>query len=281
MALHQHSCGCQLFFLLAANVGVVVVCTLLVARPAQAYAFKHRHANNGSAWLPATATWYGSATGDGSDGGACGYGKLVGTPYGKRISAVSPVLYRNGEGCGACYQVKCAQGGAGGGGLCSRSGVRVVITDECPGGYCAFGRTHFDMSGSAFRRLAFPPSNAQALLNEGVINVLYRRVPCHYRGRKIAFQVNDGATHFWFSVLIRYEADDGDLSAVELMEGQTHNWIEMKQLWGAYWCLNGGPLEAPFSIRIRTSMGSIVTAFNAIPSDWAPGKTYTSHVNFP
>ncbi|EMS45795.1 Expansin-B16 [Triticum urartu] len=58
-------------------------------------------------WHQATATWYGSAEGDGSDGGACGYGTLVDVvPMKARVGAVSPVLFKSGEGCGACYKVR-------------------------------------------------------------------------------------------------------------------------------------------------------------------------------
>eukprot|EP00250_Pteridium_aquilinum_P017243 c23526_g2_i1 orf=632-1519(-) len=232
------------------------------------------HNNYGNAWLPATATWYGSATGAGSDGGACGYGSLAKSPYGSRVSAGSPVLFKSGMGCGACYQVKCLAGG-----ICSTRPVTVVITDECPGGYCAFGRTHFDMSGSAFSGMASSIRTTQNLLNAGVVQVLYKRVPCFYpRGTTLAFQVNDGATNYWFSMLVRYEGGDGDLSAVQLMEkGQ---WKQMEHLWGAYWCLNAGPLSPPFSIRITSSSGSSLTAYNVIPANWVPGQTYSSRVNF-
>ncbi|MCO5562416.1 hypothetical protein L7F22_016043 [Adiantum nelumboides] len=264
---HKRTLFFQLFVVTYVN---VAFCTALGSRGH--HAFRHTHSHN---WLPATATWYGSPSGDGSDGGACGYGRLVRTPYGTHVSAGSPVLFRNGEGCGACYQVKCLGNG------CSQGGLRVVITDECPGGYCAFGRTHFDMSGSAFGRLALSHNDAPALLNEGLIHVLYRRVSCSYHGRDIAFQMNQGATNFWFSMSIRYEAGDGDLSKVQLMEGQSQVWRDMEHLWGAYWCLNGGPLSGPFSIRITTSSGSTLTAQNAIPYNWVPGQIYSSTVNFP
>ncbi|KAI5081665.1 hypothetical protein GOP47_0001408 [Adiantum capillus-veneris] len=269
MALsHAHK---RLAFFLVTNAIIgALCCKASGSRPHHALRHTHSHA-----WFPATATWYGGPYGDGSDGGACGYGTLARTPYGTHVSAASPVLFRNGEGCGACYQVKCIGGG------CSEVGLRVVITDECPGGYCAFGRTHFDMSGSAFGRLASSHNEVPTLLNEGLIHVLYRRVACSYHGREIAFQVNQGATNYWFSMLVRYEAGDGDLSTVQLMEGQSQLWINMEHLWGAYWCLNGGPFRAPFSIRITSSSGSTLTARNAIPYNWVPGQIYTSTVNFP
>ncbi|KAI5065275.1 hypothetical protein GOP47_0019970 [Adiantum capillus-veneris] len=229
---------------------------------------------DGSGWLPATATWYGSATGSGTDGGACGYGSLDSSPYGKVVSAGSPVLFKAGMGCGACYQVKCLAGA-----ICSPRPATVVITDECPGGYCASGKTHFDMSGAAFGAMASSTQSTQSLLNAGVVQVLYRRVPCSYKsGTMVSFQVNQGATNYWFSVLIRYVRGDGEISAVELMEGG--QWRQMEHLWGAYWCLNSGPLQAPFSVKVTSSRGASLTALNVIPANWAPGQTYASNVNF-
>ncbi|MCO5578138.1 hypothetical protein L7F22_031976 [Adiantum nelumboides] len=228
----------------------------------------------GDSWLPATATWYGSATGSGTDGGACGYGSLGSSPYGNIVSAGSPVLFKAGMGCGACYQVKCLAGA-----ICSAQPVTVVITDECPGGYCASGKTHFDMSGAAFGAMASSTQSTQSLLNAGVVPLLYRRVPCSYKpGTMVSFQVNEGATNYWFSMLIRYVGGDGELSSVELMEGG--QWRQMEHLWGAYWCLNSGPLTAPFSVKVTTSKGTSLTAPNVIPGNWAPGQTYASHVNF-
>lgn len=121
-------------------------------------------------WHPATATWYGSPEGDGSDGGACGYGSLVDVkPFRARVGAVSPVLFKGGEGCGACYKVRCLDRS-----ICSRRAVTVIITDECPGGYCSNGRTHFDLSGAAFGRMAVSGGGGQ-LRNRGELPIIYRR----------------------------------------------------------------------------------------------------------
>jgi hypothetical protein len=107
-------------------------------------------------------------------GGACGYGTLVDVvPMKARVGAVSPVLFKSGEGCGACYKVRCLDHG-----ICSRRAVTVIVTDECPGGVCGGGRTHFDLSGAAFGRLAVAGAGGQ-LRDRGEINVVFRRYVRH------------------------------------------------------------------------------------------------------
>lgn len=227
-------------------------------------------------WHPATATWYGSPDGDGSDGGACGYGNLVDMkPYRKRVGAVSPVLFRGGEGCGACYKVKCVDES-----LCAKRAVTFVVTDECPGGPCAFGRTHFDLSGSAFGRMAIADKTT-AILNSGEIPVLYRRTLCKFPGKNVTFHVNEGSTAYWFSILIEYEDGDGDVGAVHLKEADSDEWMAMDHSWGANWCLLRGPMKAPFSLRVTTfSSNRTLSARNIIPQNWYPTASYRSRLNF-
>jgi expansin len=103
-------------------------------------------------------------------GGACGYGSLVDVvPYKARVGAVSPVLFKGGEGCGACYKVRCLDPS-----ICSRRAVTIIVTDECPGGYCSSGKSHFDLSGAAFSRMAVAGHGPQ-LRNRGEISVVFRR----------------------------------------------------------------------------------------------------------
>ncbi|KAK8944255.1 Expansin-B16 [Platanthera zijinensis] len=227
-------------------------------------------------WQPATATWYGSPDGDGSDGGACGYGSLVDVrPLRARVGAVSPVLFKNGQGCGACYKVRCADPS-----ICSRRAVTVIITDECPGGYCASGRTHFDLSGAAFSRMAVAGRDPE-LRNRGEISVLYRRTPCKYRGKNVAFHVNEGSTEYWLSLLVEFEDGDGDIGAMHIKPSTSTEWQEMKHIWGANWCIIGGPLAGPFSVRVTTlSTQRSLSARDVIPRNWSPKATYTSRLNF-
>ncbi|XAR55490.1 hypothetical protein NMG60_11035568 [Bertholletia excelsa] len=227
-------------------------------------------------WHPATATWYGSPNGDGSDGGACGYGSLVDVrPLRARVGAASPVLFKGGEGCGACFKVKCLDKS-----ICSKSAVTVIITDECPGGYCSGGCTHFDLSGAAFGRMADAGFSNQ-LRNRGEISIVYRRTPCKYRGKNVAFRVDEGSTDHWFSLLVEFEDGDGDVGSMNIRQANSTEWLEMMHLWGANWVIVGGPLVGPFSVKLTTlSTAATLSARDVIPRNWSPKATYTSRLNF-
>lgn len=90
-------------------------------------------------------------------------------PFKARVGAVSPILFKDGEGCGACYKVRCLDRA-----ICARRAVTIIVTDECPGGYCANGRTHFDLSGAAFGRMAVAGAGSR-LRDRGELTVAYRR----------------------------------------------------------------------------------------------------------
>ncbi|KAG9153866.1 hypothetical protein Leryth_005970 [Lithospermum erythrorhizon] len=209
-------------------------------------------------------------------GGACGYGSLVDVkPFKARVGAVSPILFKGGEGCGACYKVKCLDKS-----ICSRRAVTVIITDECPGGYCSGGRTHFDLSGSAFSRMAMLGYGGD-LRNRGEISVTYRRTPCKYHGKNIAFQVTEGSTPYWLSLLVEFEDGDGDVGSMHIREAGSAQWLQMTHLWGANWCIIGGPLQGPLSVKLTTlSTRRTLSARDVIPRSWTPKGTYTSRLNF-
>ncbi|WVZ62969.1 hypothetical protein U9M48_012655 [Paspalum notatum var. saurae] len=233
---------------------------------------------SGGGWLSgAGATYYGAPNGDGGEGGACGYQTAVGKqPFDSMIAAGSTPLYRGGEGCGACYEVKCTTHVA-----CSGQPVTIVITDQSPGGLFPGEVAHFDMSGTAMGAMA-KPGMADRLRAGGVLRIQYKRVPCKYPGVNVAFKVDQGANPFYFDVLIEFEDDDGDLSAVELMEAGSGAWTPMAHNWGATWRLNNGRrLKAPFGLRLTSDSGRVLVASNAIPAAWKPGVTYRSLVNYP
>ncbi|KAK6918593.1 RlpA-like protein, double-psi beta-barrel domain [Dillenia turbinata] len=217
-------------------------------------------------WAPAGATWYGPPNGAGTDGGACGYMSAVGEPpFNSKISAGGP------------FFVKCTENAA-----CSGEKVTVVITDECPGGPCLAEPVHFDLSGAAFGAMAKSGREDQ-LRNVSVMNIQYRRqvVKCKYPGVKIAFRVDPGSNPWYFSTAVQFVNGDGDLTAVEVQEDSSKQWLPRQRLWGAVWKLNSGnPLNGPFSIKLTTPSKMTLVAKNVIPAGWVPGRIYHSKVNF-
>lgn len=99
---------------------------------------------------------------------------------------------------------------------------------------------------------------------------------------KISFRVDSGSNPFYFATVIEYENGDGDLSAVELKQDTSEQWLPMQQSWGAVWRLNSdSSLVAPFSIKLTTSQfGKTIVAEKVIPNGWVPGQMYQSFVNF-
>ncbi|KAJ7949494.1 Beta expansin [Quillaja saponaria] len=246
------------------------------------FGFKPKHLNLSLIdihWSSAGATWYGSRDGAGSDGGACGYGNTVSqAPFSSLVTGIGPSLYKSGKGCGTCYQVKCTEHRS-----CSGKVVRVVITDFCPGGPCVSESAHFDLSGTAFGAMA-TPGEEDKLRNAGVLQILYTRVACDYSEKTVTFRVDPGSNHQYFAAVIEYEEGDGDLARVDLQDASTGTgqWRAMQQSWGAVWKLDAGSeLHPPLSIRLTSQYsGQTLVAKNVIPSDWTPGATYRSLVNY-
>ncbi|TVU36839.1 hypothetical protein EJB05_18789, partial [Eragrostis curvula] len=138
---------------------------------------------------------------------------------------------------GACYKVKCLDHG-----ICSRR----AVTDECPGGVCSGGRTHFDLSGAAFSRMAVAGGR---LRDRGELSVVYRSHPELY----------------------------STLACDSRAVANSVQWLDMKHVWGATWCLVQGPL----SVRLTTLSGKkTLTARDVIPRNWTPKAIYTARPNF-
>ncbi|VAH17988.1 unnamed protein product [Triticum turgidum subsp. durum] len=166
-----------------------------------------------SAWLPARATWYGAPNGAGPDdnGGACGFKHVNQYPFSSMTSCGNQPLFKDGKGCGSCYQIRCT-----GDKSCSGKIETVMITDM---NYYPVAQYHFDLSGTAFGALAKSGLN-EKLRHSGIIDIQFRRVPCNFPGLKINFHVVDGSNAVYLAVLIEYEDMDGDVIQVDMKEAQ-------------------------------------------------------------
>ncbi|XP_062201330.1 putative expansin-A30 [Phragmites australis] len=227
-------------------------------------------------WTPAHATFYGDETAAETMGGACGYGNLYATGYGTDTAALSTTLFRDGYGCGTCYQMRCT-----GSPSCYRGSpvITVTATNLCPpnwaqdsnnGGWCNPPRTHFDLSKPAFMKMAY--------WRAGIVPVMYRRVPCARRGG-LRFALQGNA--YWLLAYVMNVAGAGDVGEMWVKRGSSTGWIRMSHNWGAAYQafaqLGGQALT--FKLTSYTTRQTIV-ATNVAPTSWCLGLTYQARVNF-
>ncbi|CAI9101320.1 OLC1v1038614C1 [Oldenlandia corymbosa var. corymbosa] len=223
-------------------------------------------------FAPAVATWYGEGTGAGS-GGACGIedGDLGKAPYSSLTAAGNDALFKDGAGCGACYQVRCSSNPA-----CSNSAVTVVISNQCPGS-CNDDPVHFDLSGTAFGALA-KSGQAEQLRNAGKINIEYSRVPCNYGSQKLMFRVDKGSNVNYLAFVVEYQNGDGDLGFVELQVNGA--WQPMQHNFGRSWKINLNPtLQSAASVRLTTGLSKKTLVVDSIiPANYKPGDVFVATV---
>ncbi|CAA0810613.1 Expansin-like B1 [Striga hermonthica] len=242
---------------------LVAVC-LLFERPGNA-------ATCTDCFIQSRATHYPNSDDKGTETGSCGYGTFGATINGGHVSAASQ-LYRNGVGCGACYQVRCNNSY-----YCSDKGVTAVITDQG-----ASDRTDFILSRRAFGRMAQNDDAASSLLALGVIDIEYRRVSCSYPNKNIAIKIDESSSNpHYLAFVIWYQGGKQDITAVQLCETQNYVCKLLARSYGAVWT-TAAPPSGPLSVRMLLSDengdGKWLVPVNDIPENWKPGDVYDSGV---
>lgn len=204
--------------------------------------------------------------------GACGYGDLFKQGYGLETTALSTALFKNGQTCGACYEIQCHNSTQ----WCLKGKIRVTATNFCPpnyskpdGNWCNPPLEHFDLSQRMFRKIA--------LYRAGIVPVIYRRVPCVKHGG-IKFEIK-GNPH-WTLVLVYNVGGTGDVADVKI-KGSNTNWIQMSRNWGQNWQTSAHLVGQSLSFRVRTSDGKMVQDADVVPFHWRFGDVYESKFNFP
>ncbi|KAL0659222.1 hypothetical protein Bca4012_079807 [Brassica carinata] len=202
--------------------------------------------------------------------GACGYGELGRDINDGEVSGVSSRLWKNGAGCGACYQVRCKIPPH-----CNEEGVYVVATDYGEG-----DGTDFIFSPKAYGSMARPGTEFQ-LYSFGVVDVEYQRVPCRYGGYNLVYKIHEKSYNPpYLAILILYVGGVNDILAVEVWQEDCKEWKRMRRAFGAVHDYQNPP-RGTLSLRflVYGSAGlNWVESQNALPADWTAGATYNSNI---
>ncbi|KAK7386305.1 hypothetical protein VNO78_26446 [Psophocarpus tetragonolobus] len=221
-----------------------------------------------TSFVQSRAAYYPNSQENGTDVGACGFGSFGATVNGGDVSAASN-LYRNGVGCGACYQVRCTNSA-----FCSGNGVTIVITDQGSG-----HNTDFILSQRAFGRMALNTDAAASLLALGVVDIQYRRVSCSYPNKNITVKMHESSDNpHYLAFVIWFQQGSRDITAVQLCETQNFVCKLLDRSHGAVWT-TAAPPRGPLSLRMLFSPEdegeeTWVVPVNNIPQDWKAGQTY-------
>lgn len=228
-------------------------------------------AESHSQGIVSRATYYKSSDGFGTPTGACGYGEYGRKINGGRVTGVSK-LYRNGAGCGACYQVKCKVPL-----YCSEDGTTVVVTDHGEGAHIA----DFVLSQNAFAEMALPDM-ASKLFSYGVIGVEYNRIPCLYDA-DLLLKVHETSKYpVYLAVLLLFLPGADDITAFQVWQEESNEWKPMHRAYGAVYDTTNPPLGAltlRFLVTVSADYNYWVQLANVLPTDWEAGLTYNTGIS--
>ncbi|XP_027941762.1 expansin-like B1 [Vigna unguiculata] len=215
------------------------------------------------------ATYYGSPDGYGTPTGACGFGEYGRKMnwYDGRVAGISG-LWRNGAGCGTCYQVKCKIPE-----LCDANGAFLVATDKGYG-----DRTDFVMSPQAFSRLGRNQNASAELKKHGTVEIEYRRVPCTFMGN-VLFHIKESSSNpGYLAVVILNINGKYDVTAVEMWQKGQQRWEPLRRVYGAVFDF-ANPARGAILLRFQVGVNWMIPKV-PIPANWKPGATYDTKVQF-
>ncbi|XP_020231217.1 expansin-like B1 [Cajanus cajan] len=210
------------------------------------------------------ASYYNTPDGLGNPRGACGFGEYGRTMNNGSVAAVSG-LWRNGAGCGACYQVWCKIPE-----YCNGKGVHVVATD-----YGAGDNTDFIMSKRGFYGLGRNAGASKELFKRGVVDIAFKRVPCRYTD-SIKLHVQESSKNPGYFAVLILNADD--ITAVQMWLKRQQRWEPLRRVYGAVFDF-ANPPTGEILMRFQVGYKYWLLPKIAIPANWKPGATYDTKLH--
>ncbi|XP_044508026.1 expansin-like A1 isoform X2 [Mangifera indica] len=179
-------------------------------------------------------------------------------------------LYKDGAGCGACFQVRCKDKD-----LCSTKGTKFILTDLNKD-----NKTDFVLSSRAFMAMA-NQGKGKDILKLGLVDVEYKRVPCEYKNKNLAVRVEESSRKpYYLAIKVLYQGGQTEIVSMDVAQVASSNWGFMSRNYGAIWDTSrvpNGALQLRFVVTAGYD-GKYIWAKNVLPADWKPGVVYDSGI---